>query len=767
MKNKKDGSVWYSNPQDREEDPKASGYNKSMLSSQLMLSFSDSSGKPQQYNNFNQSVQYEQFEYEKLKDGLKITYTVGEKLRGVEQVPPLIGEERFQTLILDKIKDEKVKSDMLKRFKLNEAKQAYERRDQALNGMALTRTLKVFEEVGYTEEEMNIDREAFADGEGASQALFVLPVTYRLDGDQFVVNVSTEEIDAKGFYLQTLSVLPYFGAAGTREEGYMFVPDGSGSLIRLNNGKLEASPYNESLYGIDQTRYNRFKPMSGYPARLPVFGMKKGDKALVGIIENGDGIGRVEADVSGRTNSYNVVYSSYAVNVFEPLTLSGNWTTQTVPKFQSESYHGNLTVRYAFLQGEQASYSGMASFYRSYLTDKHKLEKLEQKDQTPFFLELIGGVPKRKFFLGIPYDAYEPLTTFGQAQEILEELKGSGMGNIKLRYTGWFNGGVTHSIPSSVSVDSKLGGKKGLNQLVEYGKSNGVDVYPDASFTRVLRETWGFSPKKEASRTITGALASYYPYDLAGYYKQVWLDPGYVLSPLKLPGVVEGFKADYKKLNVSALSLNDMGEELNSDFNTKHVVTREHTKQIIQEQLAGLNTDAKLMISGGNAYGLPYADSVINAPFSSSGYNITDQSVPFYQIALHGYVDYAGTAMNMSDDQEIRPQMLKALETGSNLNFKWFYAKSSSVKETEFDYLYSAQYKNWIQEATAAYNEVDEVLRKVRSQTIRDHRMLEKGVYQTTFENGTTVVVNYNDYAINVEGDAVEAMGYLIGGERN
>ncbi|GAE07687.1 hypothetical protein [Paenibacillus sp. JCM 10914] len=134
---KKDGSVWFSNPQAREQDGKASGFNKAMLSSQLLLSYSDSSGKPQQYNNFSQSVQYQQFVHEKLEDGIKITYTVGEKLRGVEQVPPFIGEERFQMLILDKIQDEKVKSDMLNRFKLNEKKKAYERRDKALNGWGL------------------------------------------------------------------------------------------------------------------------------------------------------------------------------------------------------------------------------------------------------------------------------------------------------------------------------------------------------------------------------------------------------------------------------------------------------------------------------------------------------------------------------------------------------------------------------------------------------------------------------------------------------
>jgi len=767
VKNKVNGAVWYSNPKDREQDEQASGYSKSMLSSQLLLAFSDSSGKPQQYNSYNHSVQYKQFEYEKLPDGLQVTYTIGEKLRGIEQIPPYIDQERFERLILDRIEDEQAKVELLKRFRLNEEKKAYERRDAALTGLVLTRTLKMLAEVGYTEEEMNVDREAFSDGKAVSPSLFVIPVIYRLEGDQLVVQVSTEQADVKGYYLQTLSVLPYFGAAGIRQEGYMFVPDGSGSIIRLNNDRLDAAPFNHQLYGIDRTRENRLKPLGGETARLPVFGMRMNDQAFIGIIEEGDGIARVEADISGRTNSYNYVHSSYALSVFEPLTLSGNWTTQTVPKFQSEPYRGNLVIRYGFLHGEEAGYAGMASYYRAYLSDKYKLNRLKSTDQTPFFLELIGGVPKKKFFLGIPYDAYEPLTTFEQAQTILQELKTEGLGHIKLRYSGWFNGGLLHAKPSSVSVDKQLGGKNGLNNLVKYGSENGIDIYPDASFMNVLRDSRAFSPKKEASRTITGSLAQVYPYDPAGYFRQTWLDPGYVLSPLKLPGLVDRFNRAYGKLNASALSLNDMGDVLNSDYRTKSLVTREGTKQIVKEQLEKLGADSSLMIVGGNAYALPYAESVINAPLTSSGYNITDQSVPFYEIALHGYIDYAGEALNLADDQEMRPHVLKALETGANLNFKWFFAKSSSVKETEFDDLYSAHYGYWLHEATAAYKEVDAVLGKLRTQVIKGHRTIDKDVYETTYEDGTTVIVNYNGYAINVEGKDVEAMGYLVGGDRN
>ena len=136
-------------------------------------------------------------------------------------------------------------------------------------------------------------------------------------------------------------------------------------------------------------------------------------------------------------------------------------------------------------------------------------------------------------------------------------------------------------------------------------------------------------------------------------------------------------------------------------------------------------------------------------------------------MVLHGYIDYAGSAVNLADEQSVRYHVLKALETGANLYFTWFYAKSSAVKETEFDYLYSADYRNWIEEAKTAYDELNAVQSNLRTQVIKDHQLLETGVYQTTYEDGTAVVVNYNDYTVDVGGIAVEPMGYLTGGESN
>ncbi|MNW68851.1 hypothetical protein D3C74_477260 [compost metagenome] len=57
------------------------------------------------------------------------------------------------------------------------------------------------------------------------------------------------------------------------------------------------------------------------------------------------------------------------------------------------------------------------------------------------------------------------------------------------------------------------------------------------------------------------------------------------------------------------------------------------------------------------------------------------------------------------------------------------------------------------------------MLHDVQNQSIVKHEKLSDGVYQTTFEKGKTVIVNYNDAAVKVNGVSVAAKSYQVGGD--
>ena len=154
--------------------------------------------------------------------------------------------------------------------------------------------------------------------------------------------------------LLTFTLLPYFGAAYLDQEGYIFVPDGSGALIHLNNGKTTASIYSQPVYGDDLSfRGDAHRPHQNH---LPVFA-EAGQSGILAVIEEGEALARIQADIAGKLHSYNVVYPQFTLR---PSVMS------IVRRYQSRMYQGDIRVRYVFLEGEDADYVGMAHAYQDY-----------------------------------------------------------------------------------------------------------------------------------------------------------------------------------------------------------------------------------------------------------------------------------------------------------------------------------------------------------------------------------------------------------------
>lgn len=119
-------------------------------------------------------------------------------------------------------------------------------------------------------------------------------------------------------------------------------------------------------------------------------------------------------------------------------------------------------------------------------------------------------------------------------------------------------------------------------------------------------------------------------------------------------------------------------------------------------------TADQILLANANAYALPYARHNIAVPYSSSKFDIADEEIPFVQMVLHGYTNHSLPFANFGrDETEI---LLQAVETGSNIAFSWFYEPNSELIETEYSYLYSGDYRNWLDTAERLYQKLNEVL---------------------------------------------------------
>jgi hypothetical protein len=212
---------------------------------------------------------------------------------------------------------------------------------------------------------------------------------------------------------------------------------------------------------------------------------------------------------------------------------------------------------------------------------------------------------------------------------------------------------------------------------------------------------------------------------------------------------------------MSATRLFDIAREVNSDFRENALVNRVESQKTIVRQLEKIqDKEFELMVDYGNAYAIPYATTILNLPTSSSQRNITDVDLPFYQMVIRGLIDYAGSPINLSGSY--RQALLTAVETGSYPYFIGSFAPSSEIKNTKYASLYALHYQDWLEEAAEIYQELNALLREVQGQGISAWQVVAGNVHQTTFENGLSVIVNYNLEPVTVNGMVIPGQDYAV-----
>lgn len=67
--------------------------------------------------------------------------------------------------------------------------------------------------------------------------------------------IAVDAIEERSSYdLFSVSMLPYFCAASDKDKGFALIPDGSGAVMTLNNGKTAYSAYSQPVYGGDAAK---------------------------------------------------------------------------------------------------------------------------------------------------------------------------------------------------------------------------------------------------------------------------------------------------------------------------------------------------------------------------------------------------------------------------------------------------------------------------------------------------------------------------------
>lgn len=551
-------------------------------------------------------------------------------------------------------------------------------------------------------------------------------------------------------------LFPLLGSTRLGEkDGYMFVPDGNGALIYLDDkeGRFD-SGYVQKVYGSDvgvgesyvlSLLWGSYETHNDAEMILaPVYGMVHTDDEMgyLAIIESGDEEASIYATPNGAYSDYNWITAAFrkCTTYIQPTSNSGGSVTKVTDRIKYD-----INVRYMFVDGEDANYTGLAKRYRDYLIEKDELVKVEDEFKV------------RLDFLGMDVENWMmwkkdvPVTTVDNIREIYSDLEGEGVTDILSLYKGWQDGGIYDIPVTSYDVDSSIGGAGELSKLMQECEEKNIDFYLFTDAVRANTDTANttFDTVKKMDKRLYQE----------NTYQNVYRSFVY-WTPQKALENLQKLQKSFQKKGVNKVALSEIGNTLFTYTMGDTMQTRIISKYLYGEALKGVSETMDLMLETPIQCYWQYSKAIVDMPIDDSDYIYTDQSVPFLSIALKGIIPMYGNYVNFEANE--REYFLKLVETGIYPSFYLTYENPSELIYTNSSHVYTSEYSVYRQQILSYYKELKEINELTKNSMIVGHEVTDTGVTIVTYDNGIRLYINYSDADTKADGVAVPALSYVV-----
>jgi len=600
-----------------------------------------------------------------------------------------------------------------------------------------------------------------------------VPVRYSLDGGEFVAEILTNGVgETSDNKIKRIEILPFLGYGGMEDEGFYLVPDGSGVIIYFNNGKTGAKTYELPLYGFDNgtndkvisaTQALRTSFTLSENGYLPVYGVNCNDEGFVAIVTKGAGRSTVYARVAGQYTSYNNIWTGYNYRMTGTVRLMQKEMTESVTSIGERKPETsiNYEIRYVFLDKGAAGLADMAGAYRDHLIRAEGLTRRTVEGDIPFYLDLYGYIVKTKSFMGIPRDTKIVTTPISKAVELVDLLS-PDIGNVVLKYNHWMKDGYYDKIQTGAKVEGKVGSRKELKSLQDRLSDMGGALYLSTDLVNIYKTGNKVSKFNNVLNSVANTPLMQNVFSLDTASVDARYDSWYLVRLLDLPGYMDVFLKNFTKNGYRNAAFESIGSMAYSDLSSRGL-SRSRVPEVIGDALEKADEALDgIMISGANDFAAVKATHILDTSGKSSNYDIVDTNVPFYQMVFHGYAYYGIGATNLSSNPD--DMLLKCLEYGASPTFSWVTDNFDELVGSRTNYLFSADYGKWLDYAVGHYKEINGILKDVSTLTITDYKRLAGNVYATTYGGAYTIVVNYNNYDVDIDGVKILAKGYITYG---
>lgn len=543
--------------------------------------------------------------------------------------------------------------------------------------------------------------------------------------------------------------------------GYVFVPDGSGALIRFQDNSSLLRPYVGDVYGRDYSQYTYYYDYDqGYvPFKnptMPVFGIAHGHKQNAFLAYAAQGGEYMEIIVMPEENltCYTWAYPRFVYNTMYHQVYNqrgdGYFTTM------EERNHFNVDIHYDFLQGDgsngspSADYVGMATSYRQFLTETNIIsDKKEKEDQIPIRLDFVMADVKKSIF------GFEDVvvTTADQVKDILFDISETGINRISSGLLGFQNGGITTGKPWKVDWSRDIGSKSAFGDMIAATKEKGIDVSFAQDYTIINKEQMLLPPN--AAKHINGRLNEYYHSRFTSFP----IDELTYAKTRKSAEWLEKQTDIFKKLDVMSFTIDGISNRLLSDYSRQSNTVSEAIS-IYQNLFKELNNGYKINANAPNQYLWPYVDRFLNTPVFSTQYIMETDNVPFLQMVLVDSMELYAPYSNFSFYTD--KDYLRMIDFNVYPSFLLSHESSHYLASTNSANYYSTEYNLYKELIQKIYTEVNGALSNVVDTKWINREVIENGIVLNSYENGVRILINYTDNPFKYGNEEIEALSYHV-----
>ncbi len=578
-----------------------------------------------------------------------------------------------------------------------------------------------------------------------------------LYNDHVTFSVDANSVVEEGEYkLGTVAFMPYLGSCFENElDGYIFIPDGCGALMRFNEPRSYVANYSKRVYGkdlaldllTDPIDLNCFRPndyiLSEKQVVMPVYGIVHGayQNGLFAVIEDGEEYASITANPAVTNNRYNRIHAEFIFRQsYNKNVNRKEGAGIVIPQEFINKVNPKLTIYVT--DNENANYDGMAVMYRDYLTQQGILNGSVDNGDISLRLEILGA-DKQKTIFGFKPKLF---TSFGEAVTIVDRLNSYGIDNIDLTFKHY-----TFNDEAGNRLSSNLGGINGLNQLKEKVNANGnfyLYIDPNSANSDQI------NLRTEAANNLA---TSPFRYERDNYYI-IYPSTYFFRMNFVENRINNAISSKYGKN--TQFTVDYLCNTLYGDFTTGKEHERSQNLETTIRLIEKLANGEKLPMINPNLYALKYADAFYDIAVTSSQFLYESDSVPFLQIVLNGKMKTFGGMLNVGTYS--KEMLLKYVEYGVFPSFVTTNCDTLSLADTPEEDLISTSFDDWENKITYAYSFINDALSKVSGSCITSHRAINEGLIEIIYQNGVKIYVNYSNKEVVVDNKVVNASSYLV-----